>query len=536
MKNKPLSSLLAALLAMLLLLTACGEFNPAVQSPGHRETDAASETEPAVTDAEGNIDEDPFTVSMTYEGKPFIPAADQPISVRWNDGYTLYEASIGSDGVARVGGLDGDYRVTLTDLPEGYTYNPNIYTATNRDRHVEIELYRIIDTKGVGDQLYNSIRITHTGLYCVEITDADHEVFYEFAPTASGTYAVESWLDTTENDINPYANYYGANVAFKTFLYTQDDGGISSSYTKNFKLTVEIADENISSGNTGSVAFTFGMKATSKKGAYPTRIYFSITLNGDYVLPHTDSAMMIPQEPLKAQANYPGHTFVGAEFPVTVNGHTANVFDGNNYRLWPESEGGDNYYHLYSPEQYPGTGGFGPILYAKISSPTRFMAEPFTMLEYQGNKALTVSNGTENYKLFIEGYAYLNSFSLSATNPNGKPPYFCTLECPCRTEGTCDSVAITGEVGCCATGCEKCHPDCNNLPAEAIGQKGYGNYTNADGCYAVTAELKDFLQKYSVSQLLFFDGNGFVETNETVSVYAAEDDQWLFACGYYIPD
>ena len=41
------------------------------------------------------------------------------------------------------------------------------------------------------------------------------------------------------------------------------------------------------------------------------------------------------------------------------------------------------------------------------------------------------------------------------------------------------------------------------------------------------------MQKYSVNQLLFMDGNGFVETNPAVSVYALEEDQWLFACGYY---
>ena len=534
MNMKQFVRALSVLLSLVLLLAACGEYNPAVKHPGeNRPGESESETDAPVTDENGNIDENPFTVRMVYDGKTYIPPSNAPVSVQWNDGYSLHEAAIGSDGVARIGGLDGDYRVTLASIPEGYAYNSNIYTATNNNRNIEIQLYRLIETKGAGDQLYNSIPITKTGLYCVEIKSPDHEVFYEFAPTESGTYAVESWLDTTANDVNPFANYYGASSAFKYFLYTQDDGGISSTYTKNFKLTVEIADENMSAS--GGAAFTFGMKASSKKGAYPARIYFSITLNGDYVLEHTEPTLMIPKETLVQQPDYSGK-FVGAEFPVTVNGHTALVFDGDNYKLWPESEGGDRYYHLFNEEKYPETGGYGPILYAKISQPTRFMDDPFTTLEYVGNSALTVSSGTENYKLFIEGYDYLASYSMSASNPNGKAPYFCTLDCPCRHEGTCGSVAITGEVGACVTGCEKCHPDCRNIPKEAIGQKGYGNYTNSDGCYAVTEELKDFLQKYSVSQLLFFDGNGYVETNEAISVYAAEDDQWLFACGYYLPD
>ena len=89
------------------------------------------------------------------------------------------------------------------------------------------------------------------------------------------------------------------------------------------------------------------------------------------------------------------------------------------------------------------------------------------------------------------------------------------------------------ENGACSEACENCHVDCRRCPTEAFGMQGYGQYCNSDGVTAVTEELKQFLQKYSVNQLLFFDGNGFVETNPSVSVYATEDDQWLFACGYY---
>ena len=46
----------------------------------------------------------------------------------------------------------------------------------------------------------------------------------------------------------------------------------------------------------------------------------------------------------------------------------------------------------------------------------------------------------------------------------------------------------------------------------------------------ITNELKEFLQKFSISQRLFFDGGGFVEST---GVYAIEEHQWLFACGYY---
>lgn len=307
-------------------------------------------------------------------------------------------------------------------------------------------------------------------------------------------------------------------------------------YTKNFKLDVQIADENISKANTGSTVFTFGVTASSKTNEYPIKVYFAVTLDGEFSLNHTDAKLMGPTETLVQQPDYDPskYEFVGAEFQKTVGDVTGWTFDADNYRLWPVSEGGDGYYHLYSTKDYPATHGYGPILYAKVSLPCRFMDNSFTTLEYAGNTALTVSQGTENYKLFIEGFDSLNSYTLDpVTNPNGIPPYFCTLNCPCRLNETCDSIALVGGIGACDEGCTECTPDCNPCPKALIGQKGYGNYTNADGCYAVTEELKQFMQKYSINQLLFFDGEGFVETHETIQIFAEEDDQWLFACGYY---
>ena len=522
--------LLALLLAVTLLLSACGEYNPAVKLPGNNHsTEADTPADGSVTDENGEIDEDPFTVTLTYNGEVYIPSEEHPISVQWNDGYSIHTAEIGQDGVARVGGLDGDYRVRLTAIPDGYTYNPNAYTATNNDRNLEIELYRIVTTRGHGDQLYNAIEIKNTGLYCVELTSPEHEIFFEFAPPKSGTYSVESWMDTIENKVNPQSKYYGANRFYKQLQFVADDGGAEGTYTKNFKLDVQIADEMISDG--GQVTFSFGVLSTSTDGVYPIKVYFAITLDGEFSLNHIESNMMHPaDEHLATAPEYDKnkYEFVGAETLQTQGNSSANVFDGKNYKLWPISEGGDNYYHVYSVEQYPETNGYGPILYAYVSKACRFMDDPFTEIENRGNKALTVSNGTENYKLFIEGFG-----GLVVDPPGDNGPYFCVTNCPCRESNTCESAQLGFANGACSEACDKCHVDCRRCPTEAFGMAGYGDYCNSDGVAAVTEELKQFLQKYSVNQLLFFDGNGFVETNPSVSVYAAEDDQWLFACGYY---
>ena len=523
-------ALLSVLLACLLLITACGEYNPAAKLPGNNHERIPESTDgDAVTDEEGTLDPNPFTVTLTYNGEVYIPSEEQPVSVKWSDGYSVHTAPIGQDGVARIGGLDGDFRVTLTAVPEGYTYNPNAYTATNNRRNLEIELYRIVTTRGQGDLLYNAIEIRNTGIYCVELTSPTQEIFFEFAPPKSGTYSMESWMDTIDNQINPQAKFYGANAFNKTYQYTADGGGAEGTYTKNFKLDVQIADEMISDG--GQVTFSFGVLATSTDGQYPIKVYFAITLDGEFSLNHADAQMIYPSdEHLDRAPEYDKalYEFVGAEVLKTEGGSSANVFDGTLYKLWPISEGGDNYYHVYDEAAYPESHGYGPVLYAYVNMPCRFMDASFTTVEMRGNKALTVSNGTENYKLFIEGF-----HGLVVDPPGDNGPYFCVINCPCRETNQCESAKLGFENGACSEACENCHADCRRCPTEAFGMSGYGQYCNSDGVTAVTEELKQFLQKYSVNQLLFMDGNGFVETNTSVSVYAAENDQWLFACGYY---
>ncbi len=530
MKTRVLRTLTLCL-AALLLLCACEEYKPAVDPQGG--------TRPVGSDTAGAPDESDETVGMTFtvtvvdeNGATYIPPSDKPLTVKWSDGYSVHEAPVDASGKATVEGMDGDYTVTLASVPEGYAYNPNIYEATNDEPDVTVQLHRLIETKGRGEQKYQSIEIKDLGVYCVEIKNEGQEVFFEFAPRQNGKYVVESWVDITADVVNPYANYYGANVSYKEFRFMQDDGGAKAAYTRNFLLDFSIADENIS--DNGAAAFTFGVMAGQKAGEYPVKVYFEVRRKDNYSIDQPPDKLMCPTEMPVQQPDYPGYTFVGAESEAIAFGNR-KIFDGTRFKLWEKSAGGDGYYHLYDAE----TDTYGPILYAKISSPCRFMENPFTTVEYAGNKALTVSNGTENYKIFIEGFSYPNSETLSV-NPQGKPPYFCHMDCPCRVNGTNDSVAVVGVVGACYDDCEEeyCKKNCRRIPAEhpeMMGMKGYGELTNSDGCYAVTPELKDFLQKYSESQRLFMDGNGFVETHETIQVYASDADQWLFACGYYVP-
>ncbi len=520
------------LLALTMTLSGCGEYISAASRPQGGGT-------VTVPSQGGGAEDNPFTVVLKYEGEIYPPSPDNPITIQWNDGYSLHTAPLEADGVARMGGLDGDYKVTLLNLPKGYTYNPNIYTATNDKRHVEIELHRLVPTVGRGTDKYNDcIKIGNTGLYSIEVTGPEHETFFEFAPTESGTYSVESWMDTTADEVDVNANYYGGSMAYKEHKTPYTDGGAEGTYTKNVKMDVQIADENIAQGGGGAAVFTFGIMATQKSGKYPITIYIAITLDGDFGYPYVGEPFYYPQQ-LPGKEDYDpendpnilaGRTFVWADVVKTSGGASANVFDAGYYKLWPKSKGGDGFYHVYDEEAYPLTGGYGPVLYAKISAGSRFV-DALNTIEYSGNKALTLNIGKErwNFKYFIEGWDALVSFDPS---PNGKPSYFCTKFCPCR-EGGCDSFEAIGEAGACEEGCKNCHPECRNIPKEYMGLQGYADICNADGCVPVTEELQMFLQNFCINQLLFMDGQGFAETHPQFPVFSGEEDQWLFACGYY---
>lgn len=468
------NKILFAFLAVLLLaatLAGC-----AVQTPTARPTDSEETTAPpAVTPPSG----DAFTVTLRYNGGVYVPTST--VSVQWTDGASIHQAPVGQNGMASVTGLDGDYRVTLSGLPEGLAYNPNAHVATNRSRNIVVDIYDIIPTKGSGKNLYaNIIDMSQMGVYqTAELTSGTKKIYYQFVPTQAGTYSIETWMDVTENDVNPKIDVYNGSVAYKVFAYTQDDGGAEGIYTKNARFTVQVAAEQI-----GSV-FAFGIKATSKSESYPVKVTFALQYNGGFSLTKTQYQMILPTETWRPYdgevTSGNGYTFVYPEVPM--GGY--NMFIGSMFKLNPET----GFYHLYDEE----TGTYGPVLYADISVATRFIDRSFTTIE-QENKALTVSP-TECYKLFIEGWAGLAAVGYDDSWQTG------------MTEAELNKYR---------------------------GAVSYAAYSNSDGRAPVTEELKTFLQKFSTSQLLFMDGDGWVETNPDVSVDAFEEDQWLFACGYYV--
>ena len=459
--------------------------NPGEDNNGSEGDNSSEEEKPVIPPAQTDVE---FTVCLIYNKQVYIPKADEKITVIWADDYSQYTQEIAADGYAKLV-LDGDFYVYLDNTPSGYTYDANIYTADNENPVVEIQLLKIAKvSKGKGTELYSEYELSSEGTYRAEIKNKGKKVFYEYKPKKSGYYVIESFVSVHTDMVNPKVDIYTGTFAAKYFSQTLDDGGTykKGGYTKNFKWVVKLTQAELNN------VYTFAIFADSKTGEYPVYIDFRISYEGEYYKESTLAKLMeaeeikancycksckYPVDPADVPSNCPNCK--GTEF-TEASSRTPNY--GNEFKYINSDYGTGNYYggisngtgfldadnfkyneatgywHVYDKD----TNTYGAVLCVKITSPCAYYEEALSLIESHGNKNLTVSNLTENYKQFIE------------------------VE--------------------------------------------YAAICNSDGVCYVTNEMKIFLQKFSVSQRLFFDGNGFVEST---GVYAIEEDQWLFACGWY---
>lgn len=441
--------LIILLLVLLFPLTSCGEIEEPPVTP-----DLPQEDKPTPKpNPDGEEEGVEFCVSLVYEGMIYIPSGEE-ITVIWADDYSQYSKSIDNSGYAKIL-LDGDFQVYLDNVPSGYTYDPNIYFADNENSTIEIELLKIYKiSKGRGTGLYNEYQVSTTGTYRTTIASKTKKVYYEYQPTKSGVYSVESLVNVKQDLINPKLDIYSGTFAYKNFDETIDGGGTYNpgGFTKNFRWTIYIADEMI--GN----VYTFVIYAETKTGIYPVEVDFRIAYEGEHYLDHPVSKVMYAQEAGFKTPEFDNHVYknsdggTGSYYSGVTNG--TGLLDGGNFKYDPDM----GYWRVWDRN----TQTYGPILCASITAPCAYYEESLNNIESHGNKNLTVSDGTENYKQFIES--------------------------------------------------------------------SYAAACNSDGVCYVTMELMEFLQKFSISQRLFIDGNGFVEST---GVYAIEEDQWLFCCGYY---
>ena len=142
--------LIAIFLTMIAVfgLAACG--TPQDPSGGGSTVlpDDGEQTPPGGTETELT-----FTVTLMLDGERYIPETE--IFAVWSDGISEYSAPF-EKGIARTSGLDGEYLVTLSEVPteaggRTFTYDPNsnltsiaydLAPARNGKRYGQIQSHR----------------------------------------------------------------------------------------------------------------------------------------------------------------------------------------------------------------------------------------------------------------------------------------------------------------------------------------------------------------------------------------------------------
>lgn len=481
MKKRSFACLFLA--ALFSSFVACGEYK-GVEKP---DTPSVPDTpiDGDYEDADGY-----FSVRLVWDG--YLYTDTNGMQAQWSNGSSIYRANF-VNGIAKVADLDGDYVVTLHGLPSNFMYDPNGNVTTNFDKDIDVEVFEFNNpSSGDGSEQYwhnrtkGAYKIGNAGVYTATVDSPNDLVYYHFTPQRAGSFIIETIVDTTENMINPTFDMYSGSFAYNQYDYTLESGGTSSTYTRNVKYVVNLDEKKV--GN----QTIFAIKATHKFEQYPLQVNFVIKYVGTYSDPVTDRASisassemlnkhgMITDDQIKGtKKNYvqidltsDGTVKLQTDEVVTKDAE-GNVIARKELVKYFEE---DDVYRVYNET----TGEYDITLFAEIKTSHRFFPPHqgvpinFTNVQDVGNAALRVSDGTEDYTLFIEQIA--------------------------------------------------------------------ARISNSEGVYPVTKEVKEFLQKFSISQRYFKDGMGWAETTAAApesegglgyKLYCSEADQWLFACRYY---
>ena len=530
---KNLLAIVLIISALFSIVSCTGEY--VIPSGGGNKDDDVADgyTPPTMNDDPT----DDFTVTLLADGQPYSPRMD--MFALWSDGYSVHTSKFNSEGIARIDGLDGDYRVTLSAVPNEYAYDPNSNIATNDNRNIVVELHTLNILTGSGAGSMNGHPISRTGVYAATLDGPDSAIYFMYSPSENGIYSIESWVDTEADNVNPYMDVYIGSFAWNQYQRTINDGGSMGSYTINFVHTVKLTEDQV--GNN----YIFAIKADAKNNKYPVTVTFAIKRDGTFEYPQSPSSsnggLAIPTHDFSDFVKSE-HEYSADEYRIAVPEYRFNensnvyVFDERLYKIWEKNDGGDGFYHLYSKEKYPETDGYGPILYAYITESSRFISRPFNRIEYEGDSSESLNNaltaGGYNYKVLIEGYTHLST--LGSVNDG---TYFCVTDCTCHSTETDTgwACAATRDGEGNLVKCAACNVNCRPCPPELVGFEGYQYYCNSDGLVPVTKELRDFLYAYCMKEIFFYDGSGRFE-REAIDgkLYQAVDESgWLFACAYY---
>lgn len=507
-------------LVMTVLLAGCGTYTEPTQKPsagnsgsnggghysdgngnnGNGDDPGNHPSKPGEGDEE-ELEVLTFTVTLTLNGATYTNT--EGLKAIWSNRYGMYDAEF-VDGVATIKGLDGEYHVTLSGLPDDgtdYTYDRSGIYANNIKRDVEVELLKILTPTPNFNGWYGmselgTYRATVNGRSSAKpstITGSSTGglIVYYFMPMEPGWYTITSWVDTTENKVNPKLHRFNGQVGggFAYYDTTIDGGGASGTYTKNFKLEYKIFDEEV--GN----AQIFAIAADSTKG-YPVNVEFTIKYEGEYYNPYQGEPVyangpyrMVPNSDPIISGKTWRYVYWDNRTGTANTGAPVYLLDESRVKLNRE----DGFYYLYDEELYAENNGYGPLLFAKLTRDCEVFWTMDMGVRIDGGFNWNGANGGL-VSCVIDGKDY--SYMIST---------------------------LTDELG-----------------NRTIGYASYCNTTY--GVHPVNEEIQEFLMGYAHRERFFDDGNGWAElplqpgdepSKDNVVLNSGEESKWLFACGYF---
>ena len=340
------------LLSAALLFTSCGG------TPGP--------TNPFLT-----LGENEYGVQVLYPNGRAVNS--KSLFVMWCDGELCYRPQqTDENGFAKykVDNISsGQLDIHLSGIPEGYTYNANIYSATPENKEVTITLTEVEEIKKGEGTLENPYQITEA-TYLASPSAKDTYVYYSFAPSKGGKYSIESWAYNASSYSTTLA-YYGNNPEYipESPMAECSTGGLKS----NFKYEVQVEQDSI-----GQVAFLFGVKASLKMD-----IPFNITYAGEI----TEKPAVTTVYPSRTLTKYEDNTTSAKLESIPIDGSVNVVYNEATDR-----------YHVNDIN--------GPLVLIKLNVPCDYIDTALSEIEEKsGVKFYLLKNGKENYSEFVKAYS-----------------------------------------------------------------------------------------------------------------------------------
>lgn len=491
--------LLLLTIVMVFTFSSCGYYTEAEQRPGgshnsDTETDDGGDDDPTV-DVEPEL-ADMFTVMCMSGGRPVEGSVLKGCSVRWSsyDG-SLFVAEFDKTGVAACPDseyMDGNYNIELVlteSVADKYTYNRDLYTATNDNKHISITLYAYIELTVDEYKKPEKIpeRVLPGNVYCATIDMGTRSTDYKRSFLMAAGFTVETWASVIDDMLDPtITGYHVDEISGYVNPGTRvvcAGGGTSGSFTENVKMNYTLYPKLAQYGCT-LYEITVERAVPIEKNHEDVKVFFMVSVGGGSARPDPGEEPVTKRPVREADllVNTSSPDIIGPTTVLRYSYGADGILHGDQYALFKkgmtDAEGnqGDGYYHRIE------RAADGSIIYKEVLF--ALITKDCQVLETDSGCGFLFGR----ISVRCNGYDYSDFFGDIDTTTGNRTP------------------------------------------------KNYAAYANDNGAHPVTAELKDFLQDYASSSGNFNDGDGWFEDrtlNRHVSLKAAEDDMWLFCCCYY---